>query len=37
MERAAQRHVTIATTSRGEPVQVTASLVVDRHLRLSGS
>jgi hypothetical protein len=34
MELAAQRLVT-AAAQRGEPVSVTASLVVDRHLRLS--
>jgi hypothetical protein len=34
MEHAEQRLVTMAA-QRGEPVHVTASLVVDRHLRLS--
>ena len=34
MEHAVQRLVTLAL-QRGEPVSVTASLVVDRHLRLS--
>jgi hypothetical protein len=36
LKLAAQRLVTMAT-ERGEPVHVTATLVVDRHLRLSGS
>jgi hypothetical protein len=34
MELAAQRLIT-AAAQRGEPASVTASLVVDRHLRLS--
>jgi hypothetical protein len=34
IEQAAQRLVSMAA-KRGEPVHVTASLVVDRHIRLS--